>query len=98
MDRYTCLITRVYKILYYALASDSIDKGKMLNIYRQKAYYLGSKLNAAHQVNYFRGFLGKNIENCPPSKLLLFTSLCSYNTCFIRFSLSFSSEYTLDRV
>ena len=22
-----------------------------------------------HQVNYFPGFLGKNIKNCPPSKL-----------------------------
>ena len=33
------------------------------------------KLMAAHPVNYFPGFLGINIKNCPPSKLFLFTSL-----------------------
>ena len=33
------------------------------------------KLKAAHPVNYFSGFSGKNIKNCPPSKLFLFTSL-----------------------
>ena len=32
-------------------------------------------LEAAHPVNYFPQFLGKNIKNCPPSKLFLFTSL-----------------------
>ena len=43
-----------------------------------KAHYLGSersKLKAAHPVYYFPGFSGKNIKNCPPSKLFLFTSL-----------------------
>ena len=29
----------------------------------------------AHPVNYFPGILGRNIKNCPPSKLFLFTSL-----------------------
>ena len=33
------------------------------------------KLQAVHPVNYFPYFLGKNIKNCPPSKLFLFTSL-----------------------
>ena len=37
--------------------------------------YGAQKLNAAHPVNYFPGVLGKNIENCPPSKLFLFTSI-----------------------
>ena len=43
------------------------------------AHYLGIRalniLKAAHPVNYFPGFLGKNMKNCPQSKLLLFTSL-----------------------
>ena len=41
-------------------------------------HFLGKsaqKSKAAHPVNYFPGFLGKNIKNCPPSKLSLFTSL-----------------------
>ena len=45
--------------------------------FRGKSHYLGTsaqKSKAAHPVNYFPGFLGKNIKNCPPS-LLLFTSL-----------------------
>ena len=29
----------------------------------------------AHPVNYFPGSLGKIIENCPPNKLFLFSSL-----------------------
>ena len=33
------------------------------------------QLKAAHPVNYFSRFLGKNIKFCPPSKLFLFTSL-----------------------
>ena len=33
------------------------------------------KLKTAHPVNYFPGFLGKNIKNYPPSKLFLFTLL-----------------------
>ena len=43
-----------------------------------KTHYLSlgcSKLKAAHAINYFPGFLGKNIKNCPPSKSFLFTSL-----------------------
>ena len=32
-------------------------------------------MKAAYPVNYFPRFLGKNIKNCPPSKLFLFTSL-----------------------
>ena len=43
-----------------------------------KTHYLGlgrSKLKADHPVNYFPGFLGKNIENCKPTKLFFFTSL-----------------------
>ena len=44
-----------------------------------------SNSKAALPVNYFCGFLGKNIKNCPPSKLFLFTSLsCSIgNWCAI---------------
>ena len=34
-----------------------------------------SKFKAAHSVNIFLDYLGKNIKNCPPSKLFLFTSL-----------------------
>ena len=36
--------------------------------------YGASKLRAARPVNYFPEFLGKNIKNCPPSKLFLFAS------------------------
>ena len=36
-----------------------------------------SKIETAHPVNYFPGILGKNIKDCPPSKLFLFTSLVS---------------------
>ena len=36
-----------------------------------------SKLKAAHSINYFPRFLGKNIKNCPPSKVFLFTYLIS---------------------
>ena len=45
-----------------------------------KTHNLGlgrSKLKAAQLFNHFPGFLGKNVKNCPPSKLLLFTSLPS---------------------
>ena len=53
-------------------------KGHISQGFQGKRYYLGlgrSKLKAAHPVNYFPWVLGKNIENFPPSKLLLFTSL-----------------------
>ena len=33
-------------------------------------------MKAAHAVNYFPGFLGKKIKDCPPCYLFLFTSLC----------------------
>ena len=59
----------VHETLYYALASDSIHDGKILNISRQKAYNLGygvQKLNAAHPVNYFPGFLGKILKIAHP--------------------------------
>ena len=42
--------------------------------FQAKADYLGcvaEKLNAAHPVDYFPGFWGKNIGNCLPSKLYL---------------------------
>ena len=61
------------------LANDSIEfKGQHFSQFPGKIHYLGlwrSKLKTAHLVNYFPGFLGKNIKNCPPSKLFLFTSL-----------------------
>ena len=66
---------------YCVLANDSIEfKGQHFSKFPGKIYihYLGLgplKLNAAHPVNYFAGFLGKNIKNCPPSKLFLSTSL-----------------------
>ena len=53
---------------------------KFLKVFR-KTHYLGlvrSKLKAPNPVNYFPGFLGKHIKNCPPSKLFLFTSLSLY--------------------
>ena len=37
--------------------------------------YGAQKLKAVHPANYFPGFLGRNIKNCPHSKLFLFTSL-----------------------
>ena len=37
--------------------------------------YGAQKLKTAHPVTYFPGFLGRNIKNCPPIKLFLFTSL-----------------------
>ena len=50
------------------------NKGKRATFLKVsgKTHYLGlgnSKLKAAHPVNYFSGFWGKNIKNCPPSKL-----------------------------
>ena len=48
--------------------------------FRGKTHNLGwaaQKLKLAHPDNYFPGFLTKNIKNYKPSKLFLFTSLCS---------------------
>ena len=45
---------------------------------KKKKHYLGygpQKLKATHPVEYFPGFFGRNIKNCPPSKLFLFTSM-----------------------
>ena len=53
-------------------------KDNILKVSPGKTHYLGlgcSKLKAAHPMNYFPGFLGKNLKNCPSSKLFLFTSL-----------------------
>ena len=53
-------------------------KGGHFSKFPGKTHYsaLGcSKLKVAHPVNYFPRFVGKNIKNCPPSKLLSFTSL-----------------------
>ena len=47
----------------------------------EKTYHLSlacSKLKAAHPVNYFPGFLGEDVKNCPPIKLFLFASLSGY--------------------
>ena len=47
-----------------------------------KTHYLGKrtqKSKAAHPVNYFLACLAKNINDCPPSKLSLFTSLLRSN-------------------
>ena len=63
-----------------ALVNNSIEiKGR----HSQSFQGLGcSKLKAAHSVNHFLGFLGKNVKNGPPSKLFLFTFLiignCQY--------------------
>ena len=69
----------MFMICYYVLANDSIEfKGRHLSKFPGKTHYLGlehSKLKAAHPGNYFSGYLGKNIKNCSPSKLFLFTSL-----------------------
>ena len=47
-----------------------------ISLISRKTYYLGlghSKSKFAQSINYFISFLGgKNIENCPPSKLILF--------------------------
>ena len=56
----------------------SLPKPNLSTPLPQKTHFLGysaQKLKAAHTVNYFCRFLGKNFKNCPPSKLLLFTSL-----------------------
>ena len=47
-----------------------------------KTHYLEKKKNtqklkAAHPVNYFPGFVGKNTKNCPPSKLFLVNNISS---------------------
>ena len=48
----------------------------IIQSFRGKIFWLGCwKLKAAFPVNHFSGFLGRNIKNCPPSKLFLFTSL-----------------------
>ena len=73
----THLKTPVHKILNCLFADDGIVRVKHLGL-RGKVHYLGKnaqKSKAAHPVNYFPGFLGKNIKNGLPSKLSLFTSL-----------------------
>ena len=52
-------------------------KGRYFSEFPGKTHYLGlvrSKLKVEHPVNYFPGFLGKNIKNCLCTKLFL-TSL-----------------------
>ena len=64
-----------FNIVY--LADDGIER-EYISKFVGKTHYLGEttqKLKAAHPVNYFPWFLGKNIKTCPPSKLFLFTSL-----------------------
>ena len=61
---------------YCVLANDNIEfKERHFSTF---PYYLGlgrSKSKAVHPVDYFPGFLGKNIKNSPTSKLFLITSL-----------------------
>ena len=59
---------------YSVLAKDSTELKNNIFEVSRKSHYLGlgpSNLKAAHPVNYFPAFLGKNIKNCPPSKLFL---------------------------
>ena len=53
------------EILYCVLADDSIEKG-YFSKFLKKTHYMSlgcSKLKIAHPVNYFPGFLGKNIKS-----------------------------------
>ena len=76
-----CPLRLLFMKSYCVFANDSIRfKGPHPHFskFPRKTHYLGlgrTKLKAAHPVNYFPGFLGKNIKSCPPSKLFLFTSL-----------------------
>ena len=56
----------------------AIEKVIYLKVVGEKYIIWGQsaqKLKVAHPINCFPGFSGKNIKNCPPSKLFLFTSL-----------------------
>ena len=76
-------------ISYCVLASDIIEfKGQHFSKFPRKTNYLSSgfsKLKDTHPVNHFPGFLGKIIENCPPSKLFLFISLLRFSVWRNRF-------------
>ena len=57
--------------------------GQHFSKFPRKTNYLSlecSKLSAAHPVNYFSWFLGKNVQNCPLSKLFIFTPLLEDGT------------------
>ena len=60
---------------YCVLGNDVTEfKGQYFSKFPGKTHYLDlgcSKLKAANPVDYFPGFLGKNIENCPPSELFI---------------------------
>ena len=66
----THLKTPVHEILYCEFVDDGNRKCDISQSFRRKkTHYLGhsaQKLKAAHPVNYFPGFLGKNIKNYPP--------------------------------
>ena len=66
------------------IANDSIEfNGRHFSKFLGKHIFWGlgcSKLKAAHLVTYFHWFLGKNIKNCPPSKLFLFIPPCNVLT------------------
>ena len=73
----THLKTPVQEILHCVFADDGIERVIYLKVFEENTIFglNRSKLKAAHPVNYFPEFLGKNIKNCPPSKLFLFSSL-----------------------
>ena len=54
-----------------------------------------SKLRAAHPVNYFPGFWGKNVKNCQPSKLFLFTPCCGHEELSIQNNIKLMSEVSM---
>ena len=67
-----------YIVYIHVLADNGNWKKVQLKVSGEKHIILVrvlKNMKAAHPVNYFLRFLGKNIKNCPPSKLFLFTSL-----------------------
>ena len=76
----THLITPVHEVLLFCVLTDnSIKRATSLKVFWGKINYLlqgTQKLKVAHSVNYFPRFFGKNIKNFPPSKFILFTSMC----------------------
>ena len=80
-------------------------KGDISQRFRGKTHYCGwsaQTLRVAHPVNYLPGFLGKNITDCPPIKIFIFTSLLHNGMCandlFQYLSITESSKFTRSKV
>ena len=77
------LLNDALLLTHAVLADDSFGRVTYLKVTEENNLSYGAqRLKAVHPVNYFPGFLGRNIKNCSPSKLFLFTSLVA-NASFL---------------